>query len=179
MRGLKYIHARHMDYWYAVHGVGDYTQEDAEGLEFSITNDEKGRKCFFLLDLLNLPALERIIAEKDEKEKNEPGHELFLQRYQALKNGEIDFFIAWLCYPGKPCDFKKEGDGCLTLMDCKFNGKSVFKIRNKNGSKPDYAVIFVNEREALLPKKVVHMDGKIVRNAVSEKLQISVCQCTR
>ncbi|MCL2675519.1 MAG: hypothetical protein FWE84_02885 [Firmicutes bacterium] len=167
---LKYIHVRHWDYWYGVYEIGDYKQEDISGLEFNLTNDEEGEKIFFHFDLLNIPALEHMIAEDEYIGKDDIDCELFLQQYENLKNQKIDFFIADLFYlKEKRIEI---GYGYLSLRDCQLNGKSVFELKNKNNEKPYYGTIFVSDPNALMPQRVIHWMEKLSDELFKEKFRV-------
>ena len=170
MNTLKFINVRHMDYWWAVYNIGSYKQEDADGLEFCISNDEKGEKHFFHLDLYNLPCLEHMIADGIYIEKEKPDYELFKKQYYDLKSGNIDFFIGNLFYPENVRHEK--GYSFLPLNECQLNKMSIFELRNRNHIMPDYGVVFINETEALIPEKVIFWIDKLSIELFKEEFKV-------
>ena len=103
---MKYISAYIgcKNYWCAVYNIGKFKTDDANEIELFITDDKEGDKTYFALDLFNLPRLEELIAKDDlfdAEEKKKPEYATFLQYYQNLKDGKIDYFIFRLFFDDK------------------------------------------------------------------------------
>lgn len=161
---MKYISAYVgcNEYWCAVYNIGKFKTDDAKEIEMFISDDKEGDKLYFALDLYNLPCLEELIANDDwydGEEKSKPEYASFLQYYQDLKDGKVDYFIYRLFFEDE-----------LTLNDCELNGKTVFEARTKKRS-PFCGKIFINETGGLTPEKIIEWMGKLSAPLFGEQFE--------
>lgn len=140
----KYIHIRHLDYWWGVYNIGNLKSGDISGVEFSLSNDQAGDDFYFHFDFNTLPALENILAENEFIEADSSDYPHFLEKCREIQNGASDYFIGALYYE----------DYHPTIKDCKLREGSLFDKKSPNSS-PYYAVVFLNENQPLLPELLV------------------------
>jgi len=166
-----------MDYLWAIHSIGKYTQTDAHGLEFSIWDIEeksdlaKDNNFFFHFDLYNLPGLDFLIANGEYIEKDDKRYDVFINQRNALKNGKSEYFIDGLFYDEEE-KYGEEGYNYVILND-RLNGKTIFEIKNKRGIAPYYAYLFISESEPLLPETVIKWLEKLSVELFGEPIQFS------
>ena len=122
---MKYIHFCHLDYWFAIHSIENFTPEKNAGeLEFWITDDKEGDASFFRVDL-----------------------------YNTLQKGQADYFIEYLYYP--TYDNNQVGNGYDYISPVELGGKTVFELKNKLGTPPDGAALYIREPGPLFPETVI------------------------
>lgn len=139
---LKYIQIRHWDYWWCAYGINE--GENLSAVEFSITEDKNGEELFFHLDLYTLAGLEH---PEGFMEPDTPEYLLFLDQANRLRNGEIDYFIGGLYYR----NYTPNLEQCNQFLQ---TGQSIFDVKAPQQS-PYYAVIFLREREPLMPPLLI------------------------
>jgi hypothetical protein len=153
MSAIKYIIPRHADYWPAVHGVRPYTQADANDVDFWLTDDAQGQQGYFHMELFNLPHFDYLLTKDSFFKREVHDMEAYQRRYQAMKKGDLEYFIGNLYYAEK--NGSGNGYDFLSLNDCILDGRTVFDVKNRNELKPYSASLYISEPEPLLPERVV------------------------
>lgn len=136
----KYIQIRHWDYWWATYQLLE--QDQPNSVEFSLTNDMEGEELFFHFDFYNLPALQNMIDKDEYMEPEHPDYPVFLHKVEALKKGELDYFVGSLYYPA----FFPRLEFCNQPFT---EGKTIFDAQSPIAA-PDYAVLFLREDQPLV-----------------------------
>ena len=144
MKPTKYIHIRHLDYWWGFYNIGNFKNEDVSAAEFSLFNDPAGKDFYFHFDFYTLPALENILAENEFIEADSSDYPYFLEKCRKLQNGALDHFVGALYYE----DYRP------TIKDCELGEGSLFDKKSPNSS-PYYAIMFIKENQPLLPELLV------------------------
>ena len=158
---MKYIHTLNMDYWWAIHSIGEYTpQANAGELEIWLkdTADRWGAH-FFDFRLYNLPYLDQMIAGSEYMEKDDPRYDLFIERRDALEAGTTDYFIGSLYY-----DFTVLGG---------LNDKTVFDVKNESNTKPFFGTLFIRETEPLFPNTVIGWMERLSMELFGERFKFA------
>jgi len=163
---MGYIYMRHWDYWYNVYQIGDFEKVDANGVEFNISDQEGRGDEFFHFDFYTLTALTRMIEDNDFIENCDSEYPEFIENYEALKSGKIEFFIGALhyqrFYPG--------------LTDCNnafIGDKSILEYKSPS-YQPYYAVIFIKEKQPLMPELLVKWTTKVCRGLFKEAFDFQI-----
>lgn len=138
----KYIRVRHWDYWWlAYHMLKGY---EPQCVELSLTYDVKGKEIFFHFDFYNLPALQSLIDEDEYMEPESPDYPVFLDKVEAMKKGELEYFVGALYYE----HFSPSLSFCNQPLT---EGKTIFDAKAP-AAVPYYAVIFLREEQPLMPE---------------------------
>lgn len=164
---MKYIYMRHMDYWYGVYRIGEFKNIGLDEVEFHILDQaDKESSEFFHFDYYTLPALTKMIADDDYMESDEPGYPKFLEKYEALKGGELEFFIGSLYYP----DFRPNLTDCNNVL---LEGKTILDFKSPS-YQPYYAVIFIGEEHPLTPDLVIAWTIKLCKALFKEEFNFQI-----
>lgn len=163
MKPTKYIHIRHLNYWWGVYNIGKFKSEDVSAAEFSLFNDPAGEKFYFHFDFYTLPALENMLAENEFMGADSSEYPCFLEKYRKLQNGELDYFVGALYYE----------DYHPTIKDCELGEGSLFNKKSPNNS-PYYAVVFLNENQPLLPELLVKWLERLSTSFFSENFDFAL-----
>ena len=137
----KYIRVRHWDYWWGAYQLLE--KGCPNSVEFSLTDDVEGEELFFHFDFYNLPALQSMIKEGEYMEPESPDYPVFLEKAEALKKGELEYFIGSLYYE----DFFPNLEFCNQPL---IEGKTIFDAKAPVAA-PYYAVLFLHEEQPLVP----------------------------
>lgn len=150
---MKYIFVRHWDYWYRVYHIGEYAKGVINGVEFHIVDQPDRESEFFHFDFYTLTALEIMIENDEFMDRDDSEYADFLEKYRALKCGEIDFFIGSLYYQ----TFQPDIGTCNDML---LEGKNIFDLKSPS-YKPYYAVMFIGEERPLMPDLLVEWTIKV------------------
>lgn len=138
----KYVRVRHWDYWWSVYQL--MKENEPQCVELSLTDDMEGEKHFFHFDFYNLPALQNLIDEDEYMEPESPDYPMLLEKVEALKKGELEYFVGALYYE----HFSPNLGFCnQTLAE----GKTVFDAQAPVAV-PYYGVLFLREEQPLVPE---------------------------
>ena len=165
---LKYIHCHRPGYWWAINNIGEYTpQKEAHDLNFRITDDSDGKKEFFHFDLYNLTFLDGVVA-KAIAYKYKMDDSPLMQRFNAMKSGAINYFIASFFY-----DEEQQLDSGYhyDFTNNDLSGKTVFEIKNESGISPESASLYICEREPLFPETIIGWMEKLSMELFGEQFQ--------
>lgn len=154
---VKYIQIRHLDYWYGVYETGEYRNEFVSGVEFSLTDDRDGENRFFHFDFYTLSALEELLTTNEWMEPDSPQYPDFIKKCRALQDGTTDYFISGLYYPGDQ----------PPLFHCDMTSRSILDCKSGSAT-PNYAVLFLREREPLLPPVLIQWLEKLSKDLFLE-----------
>lgn len=138
----KYIRVRHWDYWWGTYQLLE--QGHPNSVEFSLTNDADGEEAFFHFDCYNLQFMQEMIESGEYMEPENPDYPIFLQKAEALKRGEMDYFIGMLYYP----PFSPRLEFCNQRST---ENSTIFDAKAP-ASMPEYAVVFLGEKQRLVPE---------------------------
>lgn len=144
MKQTKFIHIRHLNYWWGVYNIGKFKSEDVSAAEFSLFNDPAGENFYFHFDFYTLPAIGNMLAENEFMEADSSEYPCSLEKCRKLQNEELDYFVGALYYENYH----------PTIKDCELGEGSLFDKKSPNSS-PYYAVVFLNEKQPLLPELLV------------------------
>ena len=161
---MKYIQIRHMDYWFSYYNLANFKQDDINFVEFSILNTKNSiSDTYFSFDFYNLNSLEEMIKNDEYLEKTDKDYNKFISNYNDLKNNKKDYFIGSLFYPHYT----------TTIEECELKGKSLFE-KSLKFVKPNYGHIFLNERENLLPQKIIYWIEKLSYELFKENIKFKI-----
>lgn len=150
---MNYIFTRHWDYWYSVYHIGKYANIHADEVEFYISSQANGEGETFHFDFYSLPALTKMIENNDFISNDNSEYTLFIEKFNALKEGKIDFFIGSLYYQ----TFNPDLTTCNKAL---MEGKNILDYKSPS-YKPYYAVIFIGEDRSLMPDLIIEWAEKV------------------
>lgn len=164
---MYYIFTRHWDYWYTVYRIGKYEKNSLDEVEFHISN-QNNREApeFFHFDFYSLTALKRIIEENDFIDHSDLEYEKFIEKYNALQSGEIDFFIGSLYYE----TFSPSLTDCNQAL---LENNNILEFKSPS-YEPYYAVIFINERNPLTPDLLIEWTKKVSKALFGKELNFEI-----
>lgn len=160
---MKYIFIRHWDYWYGVYNIEKCKDVGIDEVEFHISDeDDREAEGFFHFDFYTLPALARMVEDNGFIESDNPEYPMFIERGNALKKGDIEFFIGSLYYQ----TFYPDLTACNNEL---IEGKNIFDFKSPP-CKPHYAVIFINEKRPLMPELLIKWTVKVCKSLFKEQI---------
>jgi len=150
MKEIKYIQARHWDYWFSALGL---CSDDIDNVELKITNTENEDDWFFFIDFYNIAGLKSVIKDVDIPEcDNDIGQ--LEKTLESFERGKFDHFISGVYFDTKPIL-----DNSVIMSELDSKG-SLLEIKPRTVYST-YAVIFVNESGSLIPEVLCEWMSKL------------------
>ena len=162
-KARKYIQIRHWDYWWSVHQCG---KPGPNAVEFSLTEDEAGENLFFHFDFYNLMALEQTLREKDFIQPDDPDYPAFCSGAEALRRGELPYFIGGLHYR----QFFQDLTFCNQALGAEH---SLWDLKSPPAA-PYYGVLFAAEPCPLTPDILIKWMERLSKPLFGEAFSFSV-----